>query len=70
MTISERQDPESQGFLGADGDAATGPKIVVREPNALVRSAKAYAADARAARAREEYAKQLAAFSAWCAVQG
>jgi integrase len=79
--ISEGQKTESQGFLddaAAGGSASPsptnhavdGPKIVRKEPSALVRSANAYANEARSKRTREEYAKQLAGFSAWCAEQG
>lgn len=44
--------------------------IVRAEPDALVRSAKGYATEARARGTRTVYAKHWAAFTAWCAEQG
>lgn len=67
MTVSEGQDPKSRGFSTAPEPTDDGPRIILPEPAPLVRSAKSYAAAARSRRTREEYAKQWAAFCAWCA---
>jgi integrase len=51
----------------AAGDAL---EVVPAEPGALVRSANAYAREARSAGTRKAYAKHWAAFTAWCTAQG
>ena len=65
---------KSQGFSptppGSDEAKATTTAIVNPELGALGESAKGYAAAARAAATRKAYAKQWAAFQAWCAQQG
>jgi hypothetical protein len=69
--ISEDQKLESDGFLTGGSHAADEAPIVHLEAfGPLVRSAKAYATEARARRTREEYAKQWNAFAAWCEQQG
>ena len=69
MIVSGSQDSTSLGFLEPH-DADDEPRIVMPETVPLVRSAKQYAADARARRTREEYAKQWAAFAEWCRQNG
>jgi hypothetical protein len=49
---------------------STAGAIVRPEPDALVRSAKGYASEARAHGTRKAYAKHWTAFAAWCDEQG
>lgn len=70
MGVSEDQDTESQAISSAETPSGDIVNIIRAEPSPLVRSAKAYATEARARRTREEYAKQWSAFAAWCAQEG
>jgi integrase len=62
---ASKDDPRDGGDIGASAVA-----IVRPEPNALVRSAKDYASDARSRGTRDAYRKHWTAFAAWCAQQG
>jgi integrase len=68
---SVSQTSPSAAVNAPDTKAPTGAAAIVRpEPDALVRSAKGYASEARAHGTRKAYAKHWTAFAAWCDEQG
>jgi site-specific recombinase XerD len=69
MHVSEDDKREAFGISEADSSDGDAAVLVLPSAPELVESAKAYATEARAQRTHEEYAKQWAAFRAWCAEQ-